>query len=150
MRERFDWLVLVALVIDSIALALLEIFFLPLRFDGRLLPDWGAVPFPVTAIVALVTMPLMISHAGRMSTRLLIVGAPLWVWLITIAVVGVVGPENMVLLEDWRTLLLLACGALPSAVTLGNALARRSINRSAEASSSDTGDAADNPASRTG
>lgn len=150
MRERFDWLVLVALVIDSIALALLEVFFLPLRFDGLLLPNWGAVPFPVTVIVALVTMPLMISSAGRVSTRLLVVGAPLWVWLLTIAVVGIVGPENMVLLEDWRTLLLLACGALPAAVTLGNALARRSVSRVAGASSSDTGDAAGNPASRTG
>lgn len=150
MRQRFDWLVLVALVLDSIALALLEIFFLPLRFDGRLLPDWGAVPFPVTAVVALITMPLMISSAGRVSTRLLFVGAPLWVWLITIAVVGIVGPENMVLLEDWRTLLLLACGALPAAVTLGNALARRSISRAAATSGSATDDAADNPASRTG
>jgi hypothetical protein len=149
-RQRFDWLVLVALVLDSIALALLEIFFLPLRFDGRLLPDWGAVPFPVTVILALVTMPLMVSRAGRVSTRLLVVGAPLWAWLITIAVVGVVGPENMVLLEDWRTLLLLACGALPAAVSLGNALARRSISRAASAPSNDTDDAAGNAASRTG
>lgn len=147
MRQRFDWLVLVALVIDSIALALLEVFFLPLRFDGRLLPDWGEIPFPVTAIVALITMPLMISRAANVSKRLLVVGAPLWVWLVTIGVVGIVGPENMVLIEDWRTLLLLACGALPAAVALGNSMARRSISG---ASSTGTDGAAERPASNTG
>lgn len=147
MKQRFDWVLLLALVIDSIALALLEVFFLPLRFDGHLLPNWGAIPFPITAAVALITMPMMISRAARVSTRILVVGAPLWVWLLTIGVVGIVGPENMVLLEDWRTLLLLACGALPAAVALGNALARRSIKRG---SSSDTDDAADSRASRTG
>jgi hypothetical protein len=124
-RRRVDWVVLVALVVDSIALALLEVFFLPLRFDGLLLPNWGSWPFPITAAVALVTMPLLVSRAVGVSARLLAGGAPLRAWLITIGVVGVVGPENMVLLEDWRTLLLLACGALPAAVALGNSLARR-------------------------
>ncbi len=145
-RRRSDWLLLVALIIDSIALALLELFFLPLRFDGTLLPDWGAFPFPITVVVALVTMPWLISRAADVSTRLLVAGAPLWVWIITIAVVGLVGPENMALLEDWRTLLLLACGALPAAVTLGNALARRVSER---ASSSGTGDADGSAAPRT-
>lgn len=148
MKARFDWPLLTALVIDSIALALLEIFFLPLRFDGELLPDWGALPFPITAVVALVTMPMLISRAGQVSTRVLVVGAPLWAWLLTIGVVGIVGPENMVLLEDWRTLLLLACGALPAAVALGNAMAGRSLSRPEPRS--DTGDEADTPVSRTG
>lgn len=127
----FDWPLLVALLVDSIALALLELFFLPLRFDGTLLPDWGSWPFPVTVVVALVTMPLLISRAGLVSDRLLVVGAPLWVWLLTIAAVGFLGPENMALLDDWRTLLLLACGTLPAAVALGNAMAahRVSLNR---------------------
>ncbi|HEY3610170.1 MAG TPA: hypothetical protein VGL06_21900 [Pseudonocardiaceae bacterium] len=125
MERRFDGLQLGALVVDAIALALLEVFFLPLRFDGALLPNWGAVPFPVTVIVALATMPLLVSRAAGVSARLLVAGAPLWAWLVTIGVVGIVGPENMVLLQDWRTLLLLACGTLPSALALGNALARR-------------------------
>ncbi|HEX5407244.1 MAG TPA: hypothetical protein VFX16_33635 [Pseudonocardiaceae bacterium] len=150
-RQRFDWVLLVALVIDSIALALLEMFFLPLRFDGTLLPDWGSWPFPVTAAVALVTMPPLISRAAGVSSRLLVAGAPLWAWLITIGVVGVVGTENMVLVEDWRTLLLLACGAMPAAVALGNSLARKSIDRaSASASSTGSDGAAGSRASRTG
>jgi hypothetical protein len=123
--RRFDWLLLALLVVDSIALALLELFFLPLRFDGNLLPNWGAVEFPITVVVALVTMPWLISRAADVSARLLVAGAPLWAWLATIGVVGIVGPENQALLQDWRTLLLLACGALSAAVALGNALARR-------------------------
>lgn len=146
-RRRFDWVLFVLLVVDSVALALLELFFLPLRFDGTLLPDWGAVPFPVTVVVALVTMPLLVNRAADVSRRLLVAGAPLWFWLLTIAVVGIVGPENMVLLQDWRTLLLLACGALPAAVALGNALARRFSGR---APSSDNGGAAERPSPRTG
>lgn len=123
-ERRFDGLQLGALVIDAIALALLEVFFLPLRFDGLLLPNWGAIPFPVTVVVALVTMPLLVSRAAGVSARLLVAGAPLWAWLVTIGVVGIVGPENMALLQDWRTLLLLACGTLPAALALGNSLAR--------------------------
>ncbi|HEX9337215.1 MAG TPA: hypothetical protein VF892_15065, partial [Pseudonocardiaceae bacterium] len=76
-------------------------------------------------VVALVTMPLLVSRAAGVSARLLVAGAPLWAWLVTIGVVGIVGPENMVLLQDWRTLLLLACGTLPAALALGNAVARR-------------------------
>ena len=124
-ERRFDGLQLGALVVDAIALALLEVFFLPLRFDGLLLPNWGAIPFPITVVVALVTMPLLVSRAAGVSARLLVAGAPLWAWLVTIGVVGIVGPENMVLLQDWRTLLLLACGTLPAALALGNSLARR-------------------------
>ena len=124
-ERRFDGLQLGALVVDAIALALLEVFFLPLRFDGQLLPNWGAVPFPVTVVVALATMPLLVSRAASVSARLLVAGSPLWAWLVTIGVVGIAGPENMVLLQDWRTLLLLACGTLPAALALGNALARR-------------------------
>jgi hypothetical protein len=123
-ERRFDGLQLGALVVDAIALALLEVFFLPLRFDGLLLPNWGAIPFPVTVVLALVTMPLLVSRAAGVSARLLVAGAPLWAWLVTIGVVGIVGPENMALLQDWRTLLLLACGTLPAALALGNSLAR--------------------------
>jgi hypothetical protein len=125
---RPDWLVLTALVIDAIVLALLEIFFLPMRFDGLLLPHWGSSPpFPIVVVLALVTMPLLVSGAARVSARLLVAGGPLWAWLLTIGVVGFVGPENQALLQDWRTLLLLACGALPAAVALGNGLARRPV-----------------------
>lgn len=123
--RRFDWLQLLALVVAAISLALLELFFLPLRFDGRLLPNWGAVEFPITAVVALVTMPYLVTRAATVSRRLVVAGAPLWAWLLTIAALGLIGPENQFLLADWRTLLLLACGMLPAALVLGSALGRR-------------------------
>jgi len=123
--RRFDWLQLLALVVAAMSLALLELFFLPLRFDGQLLPNWGAVEFPITAVVALVTMPYLVTRAATVSRRLVVAGAPLWAWLLTIAALGLIGPENQFLLADWRTLLLLACGMLPAALALGSALARR-------------------------
>ncbi|HEX4701693.1 MAG TPA: hypothetical protein VH352_06150 [Pseudonocardiaceae bacterium] len=142
--ERFDWLVLTALVVDAIVLALLEVFFLPVRFDGRLLPRWGSsTPFPITVVLALVTMPLLVSAAARVSARLLVAGGPLWAWLLTIGVVGFAGPENMVLLQDWRTLLLLACGTLPAAVALGNGLARRPVRHAPSSGSGDVGGSQD-------
>jgi hypothetical protein len=115
---------LVVLVADTVALALIEVFFLPLRFDGTLLPDLGSWPFPITALLAAITMPLLVVRAGNVSRRLLIAGAPLWTWLVTIATVGLVGTENMVLLPDWRTMLLLAAGTLSAAATLGNRMSR--------------------------
>jgi hypothetical protein len=142
-----DWVAFVALLVATVALALLELFFLPLRFDGTLLPNWGARPFPVTVLLALVTMPLLVNWAADVANRVLVAGAPLWVWLITIGVVGVVGPENMVLLQDWRTLLLLGCGAFPAAIALGNALAARI---SAKAPSSGSGGAGEHQGGRTG
>jgi hypothetical protein len=126
MRRPADWLMLLVLMIDAIILAVLELFFLPLRFDGTLLPNLGAWPFPVTTLVAAVTLPWLVTRAGDASGRILVVGAPLWVWLATIGVFGFVGTENLVFLEDWRGLLLLAAGTLPSAVALGNAVGRRS------------------------
>lgn len=123
--RRFDWLQLLAVVVAAISLALLELFFLPLRFDGRLLPNWGAVEFPIVAVVALVSMPYLVSRAASVSRRLIVAGAPLWAWLLTVGALGLIGPENQFLLQDWRTLLLLACGMLPAALALGNALGRR-------------------------
>lgn len=127
MRRAADWLMLLVLVLDAIMLALLEMFFLPLRFDGFELPNLGGWPVPVTVALAAVTMPLLVARAGDASRRVLIVGAPLWAWLATLGVVGFAGTENMALIQDWRSLLLLAAGVLPAGVALGNAVGRRGV-----------------------
>ena len=58
--------------------------------------------------------------AGRLSPRLSVAASPLLVWLACIGVFGLAGPGgDQVLIEDWRSLLLLACGALPAAVVIG-------------------------------
>lgn len=129
MRRTADWLTLLVLVLDAIMLALLEMFFLPLRFDGFELPDLGSWPVPITVVLAAVTMPWLVARAGDSFGRFLVVGAPLWAWLATLGVVGFVGTENMVLIEDWRSLLLLAAGILPAGVALGNAVGRHRLEQ---------------------
>lgn len=147
-RRLPGWLELVALIVDAVILAVLEVFFLPLRFDGLILPDLGSWPFPITALLAAVSTPWLVGRAASVSDRLSVAGAPLVAWLVTVVVLGFVGPENYTLLQDWRTILLLACAALPSAIVLGNVLGvrrRNAINASAK-SSSGSGDARRSPA----
>lgn len=120
-----NWLVLAVLVVDAVVLALVELLFVPLRFDGYLLPNaLGGVPVPLSAVVAAVTTPWLVTVAGRLSPRLSIAAAPLFAWVLTVAVFGLFGPGgDLVLIADWRSLLLFACGALPAAVVLGRVLA---------------------------
>lgn len=120
-----DGLLLVLLLIDAVVLAVIELLFLPLRFDGYLLPDLDGFPFPITVVLAGVTMPWLVSMAGRLTDRLGIAVLPLLVWLLTLGVFGLAGPGgDLVLLQDWRSLLLLVAGALPAAVMLGGPQAR--------------------------
>jgi hypothetical protein len=116
-RER---LFLAVLVLDSVLLAGIELLYLPLRLDGFLLPDLGGFPLPLTVLLAAVTMPWLVSMAGRLSPRLSVAAAPLLVWLLCLGVFGLAGPGgDQVLIADWRTLLLLAAGALPAALMIG-------------------------------
>ena len=115
-----NWLFFALLLVDSVVLAVVELLFLPLRFDGYLLPDLDGFPFPVTAVLAGLTMPWLASMAKGLSDRLAVAVAPLLVWLASLGVFGLAGPGgDLVLLQDWRSLLLLAAGALPTAIVLG-------------------------------
>ncbi|KAA5837108.1 hypothetical protein ABT337_27130 [Saccharopolyspora hirsuta] len=107
------------LLVDAVILALVELLFLPSYL--------GTVQFPITAAVAAVTTPLLVSEAARLSPRRRIAGAPLVLWFLTVLVFGVLGPGgDMVLVgNDWRTLLLIGAGALPSAMMLGIVLGKR-------------------------
>ncbi|HEX6357138.1 hypothetical protein [Actinophytocola sp.] len=118
-------MVLAVLVVDAVVLAVLELMFLPLRFDGYLLPyALGGIPVPVSALVAAVTTPWLVSVAGRLSSKLVVAAAPLIGWIVAIAAFGMFGPGgDLVLTADWRSMLLFACGALPSAIVLGRVLA---------------------------
>ncbi|NIJ10738.1 hypothetical protein FHU38_001082 [Saccharomonospora amisosensis] len=124
MRERtVDRLLIAVLAVDAALLAVLELFYLPLRLDGLLLPRLQDAPVPVSAVVAAVTTPLLVVVAAKLTSRRTAT-VPLLVWLLTLLVLGVLGPGgDVVLLADWRTLLLLAAGALPGALALGGALA---------------------------
>jgi hypothetical protein len=114
---------LALLLLDTVLLATLELFFLPLRMDGTLLPKLGAVPVPLTVAVAVFTTPLLVRQAGLL-VHPRAAFAPLLVWIVTVLVLGLFGPGgDVVLIQDWRALLLIAGGALPAAMALGGALA---------------------------
>jgi hypothetical protein len=120
-----DWAVLVVLVLDAVLLAVVDVVFLPARFDGTVLPDLGGFPFPVTIVIAALTTPLLVRAAARLRPVTWIGGLPGFAWLAVTLWLIVGGPNGQFLVyPDWRILALLAAGALPSAMVLGNALGR--------------------------
>ncbi len=119
------------LMVEAFVLAVLELFFLPMRLDGTLLPRVDDIPFPVTVLLAAVTTPLLVVWASQYAERALVASAPLLVWLGTLLFFGLFGPGgDVILMNDPRTLLLFAAGALPSAVAVGAFMGR--MARSAE------------------
>jgi hypothetical protein len=119
-RRVGDGAELAVLVLDAVILAVLELAFLPLRIGG----GW---PFPVTALAAAVTVPLLVLRASHLSRHAFGTGAPLYAWVVVIVGLGVVsGPGgDVLLLGDCRALLLVGAGTIPGAIALGNALGRR-------------------------
>ncbi|WP_106617396.1 hypothetical protein [Saccharothrix carnea] len=120
-----DRLVLAGIAVAAFVLAVLELFFLPLRLDGTLLPRADDLPFPITVLVAIVTTPLLVVAASRHAHRTLAAVSPLLVWIGTLLLFGLFGPGgDVVLLNDWRTLVLFAGGALPGAIAVGAHMGR--------------------------
>ena len=117
------------LLVEALVLAVLELFYLPLRFDGTLLPQVGADwPFPIAVLVAILTTPLLVLWASDLQRGLLISSSPLLVWLLALIVLGLFGPGGDVMLpNDWRSLALLAGGALPGAVAVGTSMGRNYV-----------------------
>jgi len=110
-------IILVVLVFDAIALATVELLYLPLRV--------GAIPFPITILLAVVTTPWLVCSAAELGGPRVLAAVPLVMWLLVLGVLGVGGPGGDVLLAaDWRSGLLLAGGTIPAAVALGRVMAR--------------------------
>ncbi len=107
---------LMVLAFDAVALAAVELLYLPLRV--------GAAPVPVTILLAVVSTPWLVRRAAELGGSRSVAAVPLVVWLLTLGVLGVAGPGGDVLLPaNWRSALLLAGGLFPAAVVLGRALA---------------------------
>jgi hypothetical protein len=107
---------LVVLLFDAVALATVELLYLPLRV--------GAAPFPITILLAAVSTPWLVRSAAELGGPRTVAASPLMVWLLAIGVLGVGGPGGDVLLAaDWRSGILLAAGTFPAAVALGRAMA---------------------------
>lgn len=111
---RDQRLLLVLLVVDTVLLAVLELFFLPLRI--------GVVPLPVTVVVGAVTTPWLVSTTAKL-VRPGLSWVPLAVWVVVVFGLGLLGPGgDLVLIQDWRALVLLGASALPGALVLGGGL----------------------------
>ncbi|MGK3208150.1 hypothetical protein [Amycolatopsis sp. MEPSY49] len=115
--EPLTWdqrLLLSLLVLDTVLLAVLELFFLPLRI--------GVVPLPVTVVVGAVTTPWLVSTTAKL-VRPGLSWVPLAVWVVVVFGLGLLGPGgDLVLIQDWRALVLLGASALPGALVLGGGL----------------------------
>lgn len=127
-------LLLLLLCVEAAALAVLETMFLPLRFDGTLLPKLGDFPFPIMIVVAAFTTPLLVSWAASLSERVFTAALPLIVWFLTLMVFGYFEPgyavgSPVLLLQDWRGLLMFGSGAMTGAVAVGAVMARNAANR---------------------
>ncbi|MEV6640153.1 hypothetical protein [Amycolatopsis sp. NPDC051371] len=117
--EPLTWeqrLFLLLLAVDTVLLAVLELFFLPLRV--------GVVPLPLTVVVGAVTTPWLVSTTAKL-VRPGLSWVPLAVWVVVVFGFGLLGPGgDLVLIQDWRALVLLGASALPGALVLGSGLGR--------------------------
>jgi hypothetical protein len=110
---------LALLCFDAVLLGLLELFFLPLRLDGLVLPKLGDIPMPLTVVLAVITTPLLVTTTANLIRPSFSV-IPLLVWVLVVLGMGMAGPGgDLVLVQDWRALLLIGGGALPGALVLG-------------------------------
>ncbi|MEV6622016.1 hypothetical protein AB0M83_38195 [Amycolatopsis sp. NPDC051106] len=115
-------LFLLLLALDTVLLAVLELFFLPLRI--------GVVPLPLMVVVGAVTTPWLVSTTAKL-VRPGLSWVPLAVWVVVVFGVGLLGPGgDLVLIQDWRALVLLGASALPGALVLGGGLGRAAAGRS--------------------
>lgn len=113
---------LLLLCFDAVLLGLFELFFLPLRLDGIVLPKLGDVPMPLTVVVAVLTTPLLVTTTAKLIRPSFSV-IPLLIWVLVVVGLGMAGPGgDLVLVQDWRALLLIGGGALPAALVLGGGL----------------------------
>ncbi|MGM7649204.1 MULTISPECIES: hypothetical protein [unclassified Nocardia] len=98
-------LIVVLLMVDALITLALEVLFLPLYI--------GSVPLPIAALVAGVVNVGLVYGMASVTDRLGFVFAPIVLWLFGFLLCASRGPGGDVMLgNDGRTLLLLACGVL--------------------------------------
>jgi hypothetical protein len=116
--------VVAILALDAVLLAWTEMAWLTLRTAA------DGVPLPLSAVVALITTPVLVlaADAAWPASRAPLV--PLAAWTLTVLVAGLWSPAGAgVLPPDWRAILLLAAGVLPGALALSWTSARRQVAR---------------------
>lgn len=112
----------VLLVALALLVAVLEVLYLPVHLGERAVP--------VGALAALVTNPLLVAAAGERTTRTGVAAAPLGAWVLTVLLLTFPGPGgDVLLLDDWRALVLLVLGVVPAALVLGRHVGRSAVQR---------------------
>jgi hypothetical protein len=107
--------VLTLLAIDGVLCAILASFFLPIHI--------GAVPFPVSALIAGLVNAALVWAALHWTSSPRAAALPLLTWLLTVAVLSLGGPGDDIVFGGpgvmaYAALLLLALGTLPPAAVL--------------------------------
>lgn len=113
---------IVGVVLAGFLVAVVEVLFLPVRL--------GSVPVPLGALAAAFINPALVRAAAARSTLSSVAAAPLIAWVIGVVLTAVPGPGgDVILVGDWRALLLLGLGVIPAAIVLGVQLGRGSTAR---------------------
>ncbi|WP_225725099.1 MULTISPECIES: hypothetical protein [unclassified Nocardia] len=94
------------LVLDGLITLVLEVLFLPSYIGG--------VAMPITGVLAGVVNVLLVLGVRTVTHRVGVMLLPLGAWVIGFLACASSGPGGSVmLLSDWRTLLLVFCGLVP-------------------------------------
>ncbi|WP_282781370.1 MULTISPECIES: hypothetical protein [unclassified Nocardia] len=134
-RNWLGGVIAALLVLDGVVSLVLEALFLPIYLGhadvvaahpttaqaAALAADLtaGAVPFPVTALIAAVVNVLLLKGMSTVTDRLGLIALPLTAWTLSYLLLTFGGPGGDVLfVNDWPTLALLVCGLLPAGLYL--------------------------------
>ena len=98
-----DGTLLGLLVLDGVLVGALGLVFTPLYLGG--------VPVPLGVLLSVLVLPWLVFRAGEIDVRPSRAGAPLLAWVLTVGVLGLVGPGGDVMLPPtWQSLLLAVGG----------------------------------------
>ncbi|WP_067534474.1 hypothetical protein [Nocardia crassostreae] len=135
-RSWFNGVIAGLLVIDALVTLVLEVLFLPIYAGQANVPQSdplmaeasalaanltaGAIPLPLTALAAAVVNVLLVAGMATVTDNLGLIVAPLTVWTLGYLYLALfAGPGNdVVLIQDWPSMLLLLCGLFPAGLYL--------------------------------
>lgn len=104
------FVVLALLAVDGILSALA---------GALLLPSYiGSIPFPISGLVSGLLNAALVWAAGRWTRSPRVAALPLWMWLLTVAVISMGGPADDIILGGqglmrYGALLLIVLGVVP-------------------------------------
>ncbi|CCQ15401.1 putative uncharacterized protein [Rhodococcus sp. AW25M09] len=106
-----SWATVAVLVFDGFLSGILSVFFLPTYL--------GSVQFPISAVLGGIANVALIMAARKVAERPIWVASPLAGWFVAVAACMFGGPGgDVLLLADWRTMVLIIAGAGPPGVLL--------------------------------